>query len=520
MENENEKIKNKEETNTNPEGLEVIASDDTNSEGPVNNIKNTEEGIENNIAKNISNNINAELDGIEKKTFSNKIESTFPSVKKKKKDLGLFIMGFIFLIAASGFAAYYFFFNKKEDVFKKEDISHSQQIIKSSLEAMSGVSSYNFDGRFDVNFKGEISENSIKVSVSGSEDGSDVNIPKASYDFGIDSEVDIDQERTSFFLDLGVMSFGKGEEAEIYMNLKNLDSELLESIPEVQLDSYKNKWYELRMKDLKDMGILSSEIFDVIDSSKENKLDIKGIYEKYDLFNFKSDLGDEKLGNVDVYHYSVEADSNALIDLYIELIREGLLMQEQGEISSMGLMNDFDEAIDKFEENPEYREIIKDFSNEVKIEMWIGKDDNFIYKVKIHLEMNEDSLKNLERRIDEIEGLSSNNSVNSREDTFSFSINIELNMSEFNQPLNIEKPKDYENLLMVLMKSAMSSSLSSSVDSDGDGLTDDMELMFKTDINNPDTDGDGFTDGDEIDGGYDPLIPGDAKLNMDAFLGV
>lgn len=74
------------------------------------------------------------------------------------------------------------------------------------------------------------------------------------------------------------------------------------------------------------------------------------------------------------------------------------------------------------------------------------------------------------------------------------------------------------------------------VDTDGDGLTDEQEFVYGTDINktdtdadglfdreevvkygtdplNPDTDGDGYKDGEEIEAGYDPAGPG--KLNLD-----
>jgi hypothetical protein len=53
------------------------------------------------------------------------------------------------------------------------------------------------------------------------------------------------------------------------------------------------------------------------------------------------------------------------------------------------------------------------------------------------------------------------------------------------------------------------------LDSDQDGLTDEEEKLYGTDMHGRDTDGDGYSDGAEVKSGYDPLrpAPGD-KLNL------
>lgn len=47
------------------------------------------------------------------------------------------------------------------------------------------------------------------------------------------------------------------------------------------------------------------------------------------------------------------------------------------------------------------------------------------------------------------------------------------------------------------------------LDSDGDGLSDEEEIFYGTDKNNPDTDGDGYSDGAEVEGSYNPLGEGE-----------
>jgi hypothetical protein len=42
------------------------------------------------------------------------------------------------------------------------------------------------------------------------------------------------------------------------------------------------------------------------------------------------------------------------------------------------------------------------------------------------------------------------------------------------------------------------------LDADNDGLTNEKEIKYGTDLNNPDTDSDGFLDGDEVNKGFNP----------------
>lgn len=59
----------------------------------------------------------------------------------------------------------------------------------------------------------------------------------------------------------------------------------------------------------------------------------------------------------------------------------------------------------------------------------------------------------------------------------------------------------------VFAQNNTSSGMSIFQDSDQDGLSNEEEKLYGTDLNNPDTDGDSYNDGVEVKSGYDPLKP-------------
>lgn len=102
----------------------------------------------------------------------------------------------------------------------------------------------------------------------------------------------------------------------------------------------------------------------------------------------------------------------------------------------------------------------------------------------------------------------------------------DISYSDFDKPVEINKPEGAINFFQEMNNdlgtifSGMGTDGSRSADPDNDGLTDEMEIFFGTDASNPDTDGDGFKDGDEVNRGYDPLLPGGAKLDYDKLFNI
>lgn len=75
-----------------------------------------------------------------------------------------------------------------------------------------------------------------------------------------------------------------------------------------------------------------------------------------------------------------------------------------------------------------------------------------------------------------------------------------------NSKLNYISPEENETTQELVQRINL-------IDTDGDGLKDWEEVLWKTDPNNPDTDEDGMNDNEEILNQRDPLVKGEGDLN-------
>ena len=138
------------------------------------------------------------------------------------------------------------------------------------------------------------------------------------------------------------------------------------------------------------------------------------------LLNFYSidrELPDEKMGGKKVYHYLVRLDKNELLNFIAKNLESKKEMFSKEGKSSVSQ-----------EELKLFQEELKSFFEklgEIKGEVWIGKKDYLIYKIKFEKEGNYEGNKN------------------------SFKFNLEN--SNYNQTVKIEAPKEYKDIGDVLI---------------------------------------------------------------------
>ena len=479
--------------------------------------------------------------------------------KKRRKDMTIpIILGIVSLITIVIVASFYFLKDKDIPIIEKE--SPQQKILNESMMAMNNIESYSFEGDFNLNFTEDDKEEfSLATKFDGQADESDMDNIKSS--FNVKPKITISKEGGSedISFDFSMKSFGKIGEETAYFKLNDFDLGVTGMMFGEMIVPYKNKWYFLDMKELQEKSNNSFKDGD-FDFNKMIE-EIKDLSKKYEMIKFQEDLGDTKIGSIrtkawippispttgskdediDTYHYQVKIDPEAVLDFYIEILETTAPIVAGDKLA----IDDVEKFKAELEENKEeILAVMDEVLTNVKTEIWIGKEDKMIYKMAMSGKFDDELAGRIKDKMEEINKdkyneisvydklLFTNTAAAmklpspSKSKPFELSFDMSIMMSDFNQPINISKPKEAEDLMKVLeemmmgfMGGMMTPEIDSGDDSDQDGLTDEMEVFYGTDPNNPDTDEDGFNDGDEVMRGYDPLLPGEAKLDYDRLFG-
>ena len=437
-------------------------------------------------------------------------------VRKKNKDFTKpLILGIIVLIIIGMVAAY--FLMPLINIQKKET---PQQIIKSSMQEMQKVKTYSYDGimEFDIETKEGLESFDFDVELSGKADQTDVENIKAFNNIKIASDVDDDQR---FSVDLDTVQIGQ---KKTYLKLNDFDFGVTGMIMGPQISPLKEKWYELDLEELEKLSATSTG--DVSDTSMVNSMTtydmnkIMELYNKYELLKFEEDLGDTKLGNIDTLHYKVKLDGIALANFYVDIMKEIMAEMDTAEKGEI-LTEEFDGVLKEIEESvKKYDYVINEITNNVNVEIWIGRNDKLIHRTKINGIFDVQELKKtIGNKMVAKGDLNEERLFEKTGDDIEISFYIDISMRDFNQPVEINEPEEAENLVEVLegMFGGFlgTGATGTEIDTDKDGLPDYMENLYGTDLNNPDTDGDGYKDGEEVESGYDPLLSGNARLDYD-----
>jgi hypothetical protein len=456
-------------------------------------------------------------------SYNNDFGEKSGSLLVKSKNKPLIIIGLILILAIVFGATYYFLNSKEGDDIKIVSNEEGGAIVKSAISKMSDLESYDYKGNLNISLFAKEDESYSDNAVSGSfnfeNHGSMAR--NSSGDDDIYGFYDLSGKYVS--PEGEDIVFEAGFEAAmvddaIYAKISKLDlknsagENVMDESDDISaaLEIFKDNWYYVSAQDYKEaLGDNVGGSSDPI--SLYESMKFGGNLNDYNLLGFGGDFGDEQVNGVNTHHYGVKLNVEEGARLVIDILKEAA--KNSGSESDS---QSFEEYLEKSAEDIKKSKEILDFVlNNTNSEIWIGEDDGLIHRVKITGSFDEEFVAELAKKMTE----NGDDVYDGSKALIDINFSIDYTFSNFGKA-QVSKPENAKSLMKIMNAISSGQDVNSilAVDTDSDGLTDDEEVYYGSDINKPDTDGDGYKDGEEVKNGYDPIIAGSAKLDFDKVL--
>jgi len=321
-----------------------------------------------------------------------------------------------------------------------------EHVIQQMIKKMAEVETASSEGEIYFEVKEADSSQSISISMAleADSDATDPENPKS--DTEMDLGLSYAMEGLSLNFTVGLQAITIGQ--TFYLNITSIPgipAETKEELAAMGLDFNQlvNQWIKIDEESLKAfyeaMGMDSADVEKAFgqnekyqEMGEELSKELMVLMEKRtpDLLSVEA-LSDTEIEGVDVYHYKAVLDKEGVktvIPEVIEIFEEPLFaileeqygititedMKKEWEDSKEEKLAELDEGIDELFEK----------TGEVSAELWIGKEDYYLYKIKSEKAIDFGEFESVEPMI--------------------ISFGLDLNFSNFNQPMTIDAPLEYK----------------------------------------------------------------------------
>lgn len=296
-----------------------------------------------------------------------------------------------------------------------------EEVIERAISRMTEkAETWHSEAKFDFSAKeGETEKIKLSAAMTGDSDFSDAENLKSDGNFDATAEIKGMQFRLAGENKvIGKTSYFK---LNVFPSLPMLEP--LFQLMGFNIAGLKSQWIKMDEENTK--NLLNSLGLPFTPESEEDKIKEKEIVEKFQailkdkkLYLVKKEFPNEKIGDEKVYHYAVILDKEEIKELFPELLKTLIETTQSDSLPEEIDWQEFqDESSAKLDE---FFQKTGDFEAEI----WIGKKDFYLYKVKMEKEFG--WLEN--------------------ETKMTMAIGFDVAFSNFNQPLKIEAPKDYKIL--------------------------------------------------------------------------
>jgi Mor family transcriptional regulator len=295
-------------------------------------------------------------------------------------------------------------------------------VIDEMTIRMEKLKTLHSEGKIDWSVKDVEEPFSLSLNFKSDIDGKDPQTPKSEVNFGLlmeaeEKEFSIGGEtktigKTSYYR-LTKLTFPKEEiplEAEPMLNLviKLIKDKWLKIDPESILNALR-KIAEMTGEELPPEIEEQFKKFSQIQEKIQKK--IEELLRGKKFFLPKKELPDEKIGEKKLYHYLVSLNKEELKKTIVELLKA--MSEIIGKPIEEEEIKEFQEEFDKFFEK----------IGGIEAEIWIGKKDLYLYKIKAKKEID----------LSKIEP----------EEKGRIIIKVEVDFSNFDQPIEIKAPEEF-----------------------------------------------------------------------------
>lgn len=298
-----------------------------------------------------------------------------------------------------------------------------EEVLTSMVGKMEEARTYHMDSDFEVSVDSQGASMDFLIEASFDTDQNDLNNLKTQgeYDFKISWE--------GMAFNAGFDLIGIGDTT--YIKLTTIPSLPMGAVGDDMVsqlfalaEGFKKQWIKIDSKEIEEWveEYTSQEIDTSIATEQQEELvnEMREFFKGKKFYQVKSELDDEMLESQMMYHYMVSLNNEEIKEMIPELF-DIIWKYSEGSYSEEDLATinqvraEIPEALDKLFEKV----------GEINAEVWIGQEDNFLYRLKFDKEFD---LKDLE----------------AGEGTISLSVNADL--SEYNKEMIIEAPKNYKTL--------------------------------------------------------------------------
>jgi hypothetical protein len=347
------------------------------------------------------------------------------------------------------------------------------KVIQEMTQRMKSIKTIHSETKINAEIKNEDGSADISMSFNSDSDTTDPKNQKSAGDFNLAFST----ESTSSY-GSNEIKFSLGGEARTvaniaYFKLNTLPTMIVDSLrQETGIDLNEliaNKWikidpesisesFEELLKIYFNVNVgeeMPAEVMDEIDKMFEKQINmqkeiqdkLKKIMEGKKFFIVKSELSDAEINGIKSYHYIMTLDQKELKSLipefaiiYIDMVKE--MMPVEYPLSEEDIYDAKKQVTESL--NKAFDEFFAKVGN-IDGEVWIGKKDYLLYKVKVEKEIDLSKLEEQKR-----EGvLQPPPSVQptSRE---TFTIGLEIDFSNFDKPVTIEAPKESIDMMEII----------------------------------------------------------------------